>query len=162
MQTEEKNYLTFEDLEVYRAARAFRKEMYAVARKLPAIEKFELAPQIRDAARSLTNNVAEGHGRYHFLDQIKFMLQARGSLQELFDDLNLCEDENYLPPQEIAKIRTDGVRVMKLLKGYIRFLRERKVGEQLITRESAAPYHLDADDPFDDSTIQPFNDLTKL
>ena len=51
---------------------------------------------MRRAAVSLTNNIAEGHGRFHFLDQIKFMLQARGSLEELIDDLNVCEDEQYL------------------------------------------------------------------
>src|ERR1039458_9579709 len=74
-------FRTFEDLEVYRVAREFRKAMYAVTRKLPAHEKFELASQIRRAAVSLTNNIAEGHGRYHFLDQIKFQLQTRGSLR---------------------------------------------------------------------------------
>ena len=48
-----KPYRTFEDLEVYQVARDFRKVMYRVARKLPNIEKFELAPQICDAAISL-------------------------------------------------------------------------------------------------------------
>ena len=80
-------YQTFEDLEVYQVAREFRKAMYRVGRRLPEIEKFALASQIRRAAVSLTNNIAEGHGRFHFLEQIKFMLQARGSLEELLDDL---------------------------------------------------------------------------
>src|SRR6266516_6994535 len=86
-------YQTFEDLEVYQVAREFRKAMYRVGRRLPEIEKFALASQIRRAAVSLTNNIAEGHGRFHFLEQIKFMLQARGSLEELLDDLNVCTDE---------------------------------------------------------------------
>jgi four helix bundle protein len=84
-------FQAFEDLEAYQAARQFRKAMYAVTRKLPAFEKFELASQIRRAAVSLTNNIAEGHGRYHYLDQVKFVLQARGSLEELMDDLNTAE-----------------------------------------------------------------------
>src|SRR5437773_5523461 len=103
MQTTEKAFRTFEDLETYQAARAFRKAMYAVSRKLPAFEKFELASQIRRASVSLTNNIAEGHGRWHYLDHIKFVLQSRGSLQELIDDLNVCEDEPYLPLPEIAQ-----------------------------------------------------------
>src|SRR6266446_1581967 len=89
-------YKTFEDLEVYHAAREFRKMMYAAARRLPDFEKYGLASQTRRAAISLTNNIAEGHGRFHWLEQIKFTLQARGSLQELIDDLNVCSDENYL------------------------------------------------------------------
>jgi four helix bundle protein len=84
---------TFEDLEVYQVAREFRKAKYRVARRLPDIEKFALTNQIRRAAVSLTNNIAEAHGRYHYLDQIKFLWQSRGSLQELIDDLNVCMDE---------------------------------------------------------------------
>ena len=78
---------------MYQVAREFRKAMYRVAKQLPEIEKFGLASQIRRAAVSLTNNIAEGHGRFHYLDQIKFMLQSRGSLEELMDDLNVCDDE---------------------------------------------------------------------
>src|SRR6267142_3721888 len=90
-------FQTFEDLECYKVAREFRKAMYAVTRRLPSFEKYELASQIRRASVSLTNNIAEGHGRWHFLDHIKFLLQGRGSLEELLDDLNVCEDEKYLP-----------------------------------------------------------------
>jgi four helix bundle protein len=77
---------TFEDSEVYQVAREFRKAMYRVAKRLPDTEKFGLASQIRSAAVSLTNNIAEGHCRYHYLDQIKFTLHSRGSLEELLDD----------------------------------------------------------------------------
>ena len=85
-QINEKRHSTFEDLEVYQLAREFRKTMYRVAKRLPDIEKFGLASQTRRAAVSLTNNIAEGHGRFHYLDQIKFTLQSRGSLEELIDD----------------------------------------------------------------------------
>src|SRR5213595_2645440 len=121
-----KRFQTFEDLEVYQVAREFRKAMYAVSRRLPTFEKFELASQIRRAAVSLTNNIAEGHGRFHYLDQIKFCLNARGSLEELLDDLNICHDESYLPGAEIAPLKQQGWRVHQLLNGYIRRLRERR------------------------------------
>src|SRR5260370_4613198 len=98
--------------------------MYGVSRRLPSFERFELASQIRRAAVSLTNNIAEGHGRYHYLEQSKFDLQARGSLEELIDDLNVCADESYLPPSEIANLKQTGWRVYQLINGYIRFLRE--------------------------------------
>src|SRR5438876_10642110 len=124
-ENEAKRYQTFEDLEVYQVAREFRKMMYRVARRLPEEEKFALTSQIRRAAVSLTNNIAEGHGRFHFLEQIKFMLQARGSLEELLDDLNVCIDESYIPVEEIEKLKCEGWRVHRLINGYIRFLRSR-------------------------------------
>jgi four helix bundle protein len=108
---------TFEDLEVYQVAREFRKAMYRVAKQLPDIEKFGLASQIRRAAVSLTNNIAEGHGRFHFLEQIKFTLHSRGSLEELIDDLNVCEDEQYLPVEESASLKQRGWRLRQLIDG---------------------------------------------
>jgi four helix bundle protein len=136
-QAEDATFRTFEDLEVYKKAREFRKRMYAVARKLPDFEKYELGRQIRRASVSVTNNIAEGHGRYHYLEEIKFQLQSRGSLAELVDDLNVCEDEGYLPTTEVADLKELAREVQRLINGYIRFLRERKAGASLIVRESA-------------------------
>ena len=135
-------FRTFEDLDVYEKARESRKRMYAAARKLPDFEKYELGRQIRRAAVSLTNNIAEGHGRYHYLDEIKFQLQARGSLAELLDDLNVCQDEGYLPTTEIADLKELAREVQRLINGYIRFLRERKAGASLIVRESTGEAEL--------------------
>jgi four helix bundle protein len=145
-ETQIKSYQTFEDLEVYQVAREFRKAMYRVARKLPEIEKFGLASQIRRAALSLTNNIAEGHGRFHFLEQIKFMLNARGSLEELLDDLNVCIDEDYFPVEEIEKLKSEGWRVHKLINGYIRFLRGRVAGGAPRVHESASDCALDEEE----------------
>ena len=154
------HYQTFEDLEVYQVARGFRKTMYQVARRLPEEEKFALASQIRRAAVSVTNNIAEGHGRFHFLEQIKFMLQSRGSLEELLDDLNVCADEGYLPIQEIESVRQEGWRVHKLINGYIRFLRRRASGDSRRVQEAAADDDLEDVflDRFNPSSFQRFNE----
>jgi four helix bundle protein len=148
----QKRYRIFEDLEVYQVAREFRKAMYQVNRRLPSFEKFELGSQVRRAAVSLTNNIAEGHGRFHYLEQIKFCLNARGSLEELLDDLNVCEDESYLPSVEITTLKEQGWRVHQLLNGYMRWLRTRKQGATLILREESPAYgwtHDDLDDLLD-------------
>ena len=116
--------------------------MYRVAKRLPDIEKFGLASQTRRAALSLTNNIAEGHGRFHYLDQIKFTLQSRGSLEELIDDLNACEDEQYLPVEEIVSLKDEAWRLRQLIDGYIRYLRIQKQTEvsSSSTREDASVY----------------------
>jgi four helix bundle protein len=120
-----RGFQTFEDLEVYKAAREFRKAMYAVNRRLPDFEKYELGSQIRRASVSLTNNVAEGHGRFHYPDQIRFFLHSRGSVEELVDDLNVCLDEKYLSGDEVAKLKEQACGVLILINGYLRYLRSR-------------------------------------
>jgi four helix bundle protein len=137
--TKQSPHSTFEDLEVYQVACEFRKAMYRVAKQLPDIEKFG-AGQMRRAALSLTNNIAEGHGRYHYLDQIKFTLQSRGSLEELIDDLNVCEDESYLPQQKIIALKDEGRRLRQLTDGYIRYLRDQKNSSSI--REDSPAYRV--------------------
>ena len=110
-------FQTFEDLEVYKAAREFRKAMYAVSRCLPDFEKYDPGRQIRRAAVSLTNNMAEGHGRFHYPDQIRFFLHSRGSLEELVDDLNVCSDENYVSDEQAEKLKEQARGVLILISG---------------------------------------------
>ena len=139
--TESKASATFEDLKVYQVAREFRKAMYRIAKRLPDTEKFGLASQVRRAAVSLTNNIAEGHGRYHYLDQIKFTLQARGSLEELIDDLNVCADEGYVAMEEIGALKQQGWRTRQLIDGYIRYLREQKNAPNPSSARESSPIY---------------------
>jgi four helix bundle protein len=119
-------YSTFEELELYKKARLFRNCIYALIKKLPDEEKYNLGSQMRRAATSLTNNIAEGHGRYHFQESIQFCRTARGSLAELVDDLNICIDQKYAPLESINDLKTLANEVNKLLNGYVTFLKKRK------------------------------------
>ena len=147
-ETDRTGFQTFEDLEVYRVSREFRRAMYAVTRRLPDFEKYDLASQIRRAAVSLTNNIAEGHGRFHYPDQIRFILHSRGSLEELVDDLNVCLDENYLPADEIAKLKEQARAVLLLINGYLRYLRNHATS----VREGDGSYS-EASGPLEDSLL---------
>ena len=119
-------YKSFEDLEVYKAAREYRKKIYKLAKELPPEEKYNLAGQMRRAALSLSNNLAEGHGRYHFQENIQFCRVSRGSLMELIDDLNVCIDEEYFPLDYLEELKEEGYRINKMLNGYIAYLKRRK------------------------------------
>lgn len=57
-----KKFSTFEDLEVYKLARGYRKEIYKLTHQLPEEEKYNLISQMRRASVSLTNCISEGHG----------------------------------------------------------------------------------------------------
>ena len=161
MEEQKASYQTFEDLDAYKIAREFRKAMYGVARRLPESEKFGRVSQVRRAAVSLTNNIAEGHGRFHYLDQIRFMLQARGSLEELLDDLNVCQDEGYLPPGDVSVLKEHGWRVHKVLNGYIRFLRNRTPEGSSRVAENVLEYPV-AEDQSDEPTFTDRFDASSL
>jgi len=116
----------FEDLDVYKVAREFRKEIYALTRELPAQEKFVLVPQMRRAALSATSNIAEGHGTYTHKQSIDYLHRSRGSVYELRDHLNACADENYADPARIKALQAKAVRLIRVIDGYVRYLRSRQ------------------------------------
>jgi four helix bundle protein len=120
----EKKRRGLEDLKVYEVARNFRKRVYKLARILPAEEKHVLSLQMRRAALSLTNNIAEGYCRYSYPDMVHFCRMSRGSLGELTDDINTCMDEGYARQNHLQDLKNDAANVLKLLNGYIRYLRE--------------------------------------
>jgi four helix bundle protein len=118
-----------DDFELYRVAREFRKRLYQVIKQLPSIEKFALGMQMRRAAISVTNNIAEGHGRWHYLENLRFCRIARGSIDEIIDDLNVCTDEGYCDPEFINQLRTDAYSLIGRINGYMSYLRRAKQQE---------------------------------
>ena len=106
----------FEDLEIYKLARALRKRFYGLARSLPDEEKYLLKPQIFDAARSLTNNIAEGRGRFYYQSQVRFIRDSLGSLNELIDDLNICLDESYADQSILSEMKEECYALRKKVK----------------------------------------------
>ena len=118
--THERRITDFKDLEVWRAARVLRSEMYRVAGSLPDFEKFGLASQLRRAATSVTPNIAEGFGRFGYQENIQFCRQARGSIFELRDNLTTCVDQGYLELSEAKRLDSMAQRVAQILNGYLR------------------------------------------
>jgi hypothetical protein len=57
-----------------------------------------------------------------------------------YDDLNICEDEKYLAPPEVAQIKPQDWHVLKLLNGYLRWLRDCKTDQTTGLHEQPAPY----------------------
>ena len=68
------------------------KRVYDLTKLFSKDELFGLTNQIRRAAISVPSNTAEGCGRQHTLDTMRFLFIARGSLYELETQLYLAND----------------------------------------------------------------------
>ncbi len=115
---------SFEDLECWQACRRLRIFIAkTVVPTLPKEERYGLASQILRSARSTTANIAEGYGRFHYLDNAKFCSNARGSCYETLDHLITANDENMIPNEMLSKGRQLVNEATKILNGYIKYLR---------------------------------------
>jgi four helix bundle protein len=117
-----------DDFELYKVARELRKRTYRFVKQLPPEEKYGLVCQMRRAAVSVTNNIAEGHGRWHYQENIRFCRISRGSVDELIDDFNTCQDEEYGDPALVGELKAQAYDLIRRVNSYIAYLRRTKQG----------------------------------
>src|SRR6266853_417896 len=122
----EESRFKLDDFELYRVAREFRKRVYCLVKQLPPVEKYALASQMRRAAVSVTNNIAEGHGRWHYQENIQFCRTSRGSVDELIDDFNVCQDEGYGDQVLVEQLKVEAYDLIRRINSYIAYLRNTK------------------------------------
>ncbi|MEW6685612.1 MAG: four helix bundle protein [Candidatus Edwardsbacteria bacterium] len=119
-------YKRFEDLKVWQEARKFRQGIYNLVKKFPKKELYGLTAQISHSASSITANIAEGYGRYHWQENIQFCRISRGSINETLDHLYTALDCGYITEEEFSEHYQKGRQLEQLLNGYIRYLEKRK------------------------------------
>ena len=118
-----------DDFELYQHARAFRRKAYRLIKQLPHEERYCLDQQMRRAAVSVSNNIAEGHGRWHYQENIHFCRVSRGSVDELIDDFNTCIDEGYGNAELANELRSEAASLIRRINSYIRYLKRCKQGD---------------------------------
>jgi four helix bundle protein len=144
--------MNLDKLEVWTRAKDFALAVYTeVVPHLPADEKWNLTQQLKRAAQSIPANIAEGHGRFHFLDNVCFCYIARGSLVEVQSHVSLAHELGYLSDEIYNRITSRTESIGKQLNNYIAYLKRSKQGEKefpagYTVREEPELYILDDPD----------------
>ncbi len=115
----------FEDLEAWKLARSLRNEIFVLTKTFPPEEKYRLTDQLVRASRSISANIAEGYGRYHYKENAKFCRIARGSLIEVLDHLICAFDCSIIDQEVLNEYRIKIAHNKKVLNGYIAYLIKR-------------------------------------
>lgn len=85
----------FENLQIWQLAVQYGKECYIISRDFPKDETYALQDQLRRAAISISNNIAEGSvgSKLNFK---KYLNIAIGSIMETVNILNFAYEINYI------------------------------------------------------------------
>ncbi|OAI49748.1 four helix bundle protein [Nitrospira sp. SCGC AG-212-E16] len=113
---------TFEDLDVWKVCRDLRTQIGTIVRTFPKEEQYRLRDQLIRASRSVTANLAEGYGRFHYAENIQFARQARGSLYEIIDHLTVAREEKLISDETFTLVREGVLRAVLVVNGFIRYL----------------------------------------
>jgi len=107
----------YQDLQVWKRARFFFKQIHILTRAFPKEELFCLTQQMRRSALSIPSNLAEGHLRHGTKDYIHFVSIAIGSAAELETQLLLAFDLEYVTKTAFAPYLDEIDQIQKMLHG---------------------------------------------
>jgi four helix bundle protein len=118
-------YQRFEDMPVWKLADTLNERVGPLIEHALIKGDYRYANQMRGAAISITNNIAEGFERGSSREFIQFLVIAKGSCGEVRSLLNQALREGMLEAETLSEIRTIAVNVSRQLAGFIRYLRAR-------------------------------------
>lgn len=79
------NFLQLSDVRAYKKSLMLSNEIWNIATSWKPIARFTVGEQCIRAVDSISANIAEGFGRFHKKDKIKFYYYSRGSVYESLD-----------------------------------------------------------------------------
>ena len=139
----------FEGLKVWQKAHQLMIDIHQqLVPMIPSSEKYDLSSQIKRSSKSVGANIAEGYGRFYYLDNVRFCYNARGSLDETVNHFRTAHDLDYCSTELYENLRQQASEIRRLLNGYITWLKNQKLGEKepgfhVAIRENTTGYFLD-------------------
>jgi len=116
----------FEDLKCWQAARELVKMVYVACEDGKFVKDFDTKSQVKRAALSTMNNIAEGFGRGSDKEFIRFLEIAQSSAMEVKSITYVLIDLNYLQEDTITEISKKAEETKSITLGLIRYLRKKK------------------------------------
>ena len=120
---------SLENLEVYRLADEIGDLAWLVYNQLGRNFQYYIGNQFFDAADSISANIAEGYGRYHYRDVINFNNYARGSAYETINWTKKLRTRKLAKEAELNQILEMLETEIRKINGYNRYLRNKNNGK---------------------------------
>lgn len=113
----------FERLNVYQRGIAFFRKILKLSKVLPRDLQFSLGDQIRRAALSICNNIAEGSGKESKKEKIYFFSTSLHSARECIPMITILLEEKIISDELSNELRNDCQQITSMLVGLIKSLR---------------------------------------
>ena len=122
---DQKRFLHLKDIEAYRIAFQLSNYVWSIVVKWDHFPKSTVGEQFVDAMDSVSANIAEGFGKYHKKDKVKFYRYSQGSLQECLDWNQKSKVRMLLSQEEYVYIFNELQKLPKALNSLILFTNQR-------------------------------------
>ena len=113
----------FEELAIFQKARELSKKIYPVTNREGFKSDYRFVQQIRAAAGSIMDNIAEGFERGGNKEFVNFLYIAKGSCGEVRSQLIRANDVGYLTPDEYTELYNDCRKLSAAIMNFIKEIR---------------------------------------
>ena len=117
--------MDFTEMPVWKKAFQLMLRVYLLTKSFPKDEKYGMVQDMRRAAKSVTNNIAQGYGRFEKFDKTRFYKIARGSCFELINQSLGSNALGYLLQKDLIELNSGYREVIQLLDSMIKTLENR-------------------------------------
>lgn len=114
---------SFKDLILWQKSHQIVLVTYKLTGKFPSVEKFGLTDQVKRSAVSISSNIAEGFGRSTNKDKLHFLIMARGSSNELLNQLTIAKDLEFIKSEDLDFLEDKIKEVQKIISGLVKKLK---------------------------------------
>ena len=121
----EKKYLKLSDLDAYLWSFHLSNHVWNIVISWEWFAKKTVATQFVSAADSISANIAEGFGRYHKKDKIKFYRYSQGSLKECYDWNEKSKKRGLLKEMDYQYILTELQKIESAIRRLIKFTNDK-------------------------------------
>ena len=113
----------FEDLPVWKDARALSKEIYRVSATEPFYKDYRFCGQIRAAVGSVMDNIAEGFEKENNKEFIQFLYVAKGSCGEVRSQLHRAKDVEFITDDDYHHCIEQTLNLSAAIANFIHYLK---------------------------------------
>jgi four helix bundle protein len=112
----------FENLDIWKKSIEIAKELFDIADDLEKRKLYKFAEQLRSAALSASNNIAEGSGSNSKKEFIQFLNFAKRSCFENANMMILFEKRGYVKTNPKQNILSEIEDLCRMISGFIKTL----------------------------------------
>jgi len=111
-----------EDLEIYNLSEVLSDKIWNIVIKWESFAKDTIGKQLCRAADSISANIAEGYGRFHYKENKNFCYYSRGSILEVKSFLRKSKNRNLIPEDTYSDLYIDLQTIHLKLNAYIKYI----------------------------------------
>lgn len=117
-------------LEIYKLSLNLSKNIWEVYNNLPNDLKYNIGNQVIRSIDSIGANIAEGYGRFHYKDSLKFYYNSRGSLWEAKHWIYLLHQRKLITSKQYNDMLGDLELLGKKLNNFIKTMKDKNTNDK--------------------------------